>query len=188
MNRKIVVIASLIFAALVLGLLFWYLYRYDTTILSLSYESSPTTSSPLSAVSYSWEAKAYSARVFGNSPFDGKGYAHRTRTTSENRFGNTEFHNLNVTLRLRFEIKNGTGHVLCNQTFQDTDGRNRQVTFEFKPESLKAGNNLEIKIILNLNVNYEYGANNEPKQFTLQKEWTRTIQVHQTEPEQGVNF
>ncbi len=188
MDRRIVVAASLILAAIALGSIFWYFYRYDTTILSLTYEADTTTASPLSAVNYSWEAKAYSARVFGNSPFDGKGYLHRTRTTSENRFRNTEFHNLNVTLRLRFQIKNGTGHLLCNQTFQDTDGRNRQVTFEFKPESMKAGSTLQIKISLNLNVNYEYGANREPKKFTHQKEWTRTIQVHETEPENGVNF
>lgn len=177
MNKKIVVTISIVSIVLALSLLVWYFYRYDATVLSLSYEASPTTASPLSGANYSWEVKAYSARIFGNSPFDGKGYVHRERITSENRFRNTEFHNLNVSLRLRFQIANATGYVLCNETLDSTDGCDRQVTFEFKPEAVKAGNTLQIRITLSLNINYEYGADREGKQFTLEKEWTKTIQV-----------
>ena len=173
---------SIALIALALSLSVWYFYRYESTVLSLSYEANPITSSPLSGANYSWEVKAYSARIFGNSPFDGKGYVHRERITSENRFRNTEFHNLNVSLRLRFQITNATGYVLCNETLDTTDGCDRQVTFEFKSEAVKAGNTLQIRITLSLKVNYEYGADRESKQFTLEKEWTKTIQVQKAEP------
>ena len=188
MNKKIVVAISIALVALISSLSVWYLYRYETTVLSLTYETSPIMSSPLSDANYSWEAKVYSAQVFGNSPFDGKGFVHRERITSENRFRNTEFHNLNVTLRLRFQIANATGYVLCNETIDTTDGCDRQVIFEFRPESAKAGNALQIRITLSLSVNYDYGTGREPKQFTLQKEWARTIQIHQTEPATEENF
>jgi len=188
LNKRVVVVASIVLAALILSLVIWNFYRYDTTVLSLTYEANPITSSPLSGANYSWEAKAYSARIFGNSPFNGEGYIHRERIMSENRFQNTEFHNLNVTLRLRFQITNASGYVLCNKTLDNTDGFDRQVTFEFKPEATKAGNTLQLRITLSLNVNYNYGTGGEPKQFTLQKEWTKTIQVQQTEPETGVIF
>ena len=107
---------------------------------------------------------------------------------SENRFRDTEFHNLNVTLRLRFQITNATGYVLCNQTLDNTDGFDRQIVFEFIPETAKVGNTLQIRITLNLNVNYNYGVGGEPKQFTLQKEWTKTVQIQQAEPEIGAVF
>lgn len=188
LKTKVVAVASVALAALILSFLVWHFYRYDTTILSLTYEANPITSSPLSGTSYSWEAKAYGARIFGNSPFTGEGYVHRERIMSENRFRNTEFHNLNVSLKLRFEIANGTGYVLCNKTLDSTDGCDRQIIFEFKPEMASAGNTLQIRITLHLNVNYNYGAGEEPKQFTLQKEWTKTIQVHQAEPEIGAVF
>jgi len=188
LNKKIVVAISIALVALASSLLVWQFYRYESTVLSLTYEANPTTASPLSGANYSWEAKAYSARIFGNSPFDGKGYVHRERITSENRFRNTEFHNLNLSLRLRFQIANATGYMLCNETLDNTDGCDRQVTFEFKPEAAKAGNTLQIRITLSLNVNYNYGAGGEHMQFTLQKEWTKTIQIQQTEPKTGVIF
>lgn len=188
MNKKIATIAAAISIVVISILSVWFFYRYDATVVSLTYEVSPITASPLSGANYSWEAKAYSVRTFGNSPFNGEGYVHRERITSENRFMNTEFHNLNVTLQLRFQITNGTGYVLCNKTFDNTDGCNRQVIFEFKPEKAKTGNTLQIRITLRLSVNYNYGANGEPKQFTLQKEWTKTIQVQQTEPQTGIVF
>ena len=188
MNKKIVVAISIALIALALSLLVWQFYRYESRVLSLTYEANPTTASPLSGANYSWEAKAYSARIFGNSPFDGKGYVHRERITSENRFRNTEFHNLNLSLRLRFQIANATGYMLCNETLDNTDGCDRQVTFEFKPEAAKAGNTLQIRITLSLNVNYNYDAGGEHMQFTLQKEWTKTIQIQQTEPKTGVIF
>ncbi|UCE96395.1 MAG: hypothetical protein JSV51_01965 [Candidatus Bathyarchaeota archaeon] len=188
MNKSIVVVASIVIASLVLSLVVWNFYRYDTTVLSLTYEANPITSSPLSGANYSWKAKAYSARIFGNSPFNGERSIHRERIMSQNRFQNTEFHNLNVTLRLRFQITNATGYLLCNKTLDSTDGCDRQVTFEFKPEATKAGNTLQLRITLSLNVTYNYGAGGEPKQFTLQKEWTRNIQVQQIEPETGVTF
>ncbi|UCH69972.1 MAG: hypothetical protein JSV29_07005 [Candidatus Bathyarchaeota archaeon] len=186
MKKRIVVAVLVVLVALIASLLVWFVYRYDTTVLSLSYEANPITSSPLSGANYSWEAKAYSARIFGNSPFNGKGYVQREKVTSENRFQNIEFHNLNVSLRLRFQITNATGFVLCNKTIYITDGCDRQVTFEFKPEGAKAGNTLQIRVTLSLGVNYNYGVGGEPKQFTLQKEWTKTIQVRQTEPKTGV--
>ena len=188
MKKKVVIAAAIVLAALILSLSVWYFYRYDTTVLSLTYEANPITSSPLSGANYSWEAKAYSARIFGNSPLNGEGYVQRERVMSENRFRNTEFHNLNVTLRLRFQITNATGYVLCNQTLDNTDGFDRQIVFEFKPETAKAGNMLQIRIALNLNVNYNYGVGGEPKQFTLQKEWAKTIQIQQAEPETGTVF
>jgi len=183
-----VVAAAIMLAALVLSLLVGYFYRYDTTVLSVTYKANPITSSPLSGADYSWEAKAYSARIFGNSPLNGEGYVHRERIMSENRFRNTEFHNLNVTLRLRFQITNATGYVLCNETLDNIDGYDRQVIFEFKPDGVRAGNTLQIRIMLSLNVNYDYGVGGEPKQFTLQKEWTKTVQVQQAEPKTGVVF
>jgi hypothetical protein len=188
LKKKIVAAISMALVALASSLLVWYFYRYDTTVLSLTYEANPITSSPLSGANYSWEAKAYSARIFGNSPFNGKGYVHRERITSENRFRNTEFHNLNVSLRLRFQITNTTGYMLCNKTLDATDGCDRQVTFEFKTEAAKAGNTLQIRVTLSLTVNYNYGAGGEHMQFTLQKEWTKTISVQQTEPKTGVIF
>jgi hypothetical protein len=188
LKKKIVVAISIVAIALVSSLLVWHFYRYETTVLSLTYEANPIIASPLSGVNYSWEAKAYSARIFGNSPFDGKGYVHREKIMSENRFTNTEFHNLNVSLRLRFQITNATGYVLCNKTLDITDGFDRQVTFEFKPETAKAGNTLQIRVSLGLSLNYNYGTGGERMQFTLQKEWTKTIQVQQTEPKTGAIF
>jgi len=188
LKKKIVVGISIVSIALVSSLLVWYFYRYETTVLSLTYEANPIIASPLSGVNYSWEAKAYSARIFGNSPFDGKGYVHREKIMSENRFRNTEFHNLNVSLRLRFQITNATGYVLCNKTLDITDGCDRQFTFEFKPLAAKAGNTLQIRLSLGLGVNYNYGVGGESMQFTLQKEWTKTIQVQQTEPKTGTIF
>lgn len=189
MDKKIMVIAALIVVVvLIASVSFWFFYRYEATVLSLTYEADAIMSSPLSGANYSWVAKAYSARLFGSAPFDGKGYVHRERITSENRFMHTEFHNLNVSLRLTFQITNGTGYMICNETLENTDGCDRQITFEFKPEALKAGNTLQIRITLNLNVNYNYGAGGEHKQFALQKEWTKTIQVQQTEPEIGDSF
>ena len=188
MKKKAVVTAAIVLAALILSLSVWYFYRYDATVLSLTYEANPITSSPLASANYSWEAKAYSARIFGNSPLNGEGYVHRERIMSENSFRNTEFHNLNVTLRLRFQITNATGYVLCNKTLDNTDGSDRQIVFEFKPETAKTGNALQIRITLTLNVNYNYGEGGEPKQFTLQKEWTKTIQIQQAEPETGTVF
>lgn len=189
MNKKTVIVISVALTVLISSLLIWYLFRYDATVLSFTYQTNPTTSSPLSGAEYSWEVKAYSARNFGNSPFDGEGYVHRERITSENRFRQTEFHNLNVSLRLRFQITNTTGYLLCNRTLETTDGCDRQVVFEFKPEAVKAGNTLQMKIVLSLNVEYNYGATGgERMQFTLQKEWTKTIQVQQSEPETGTTF
>ena len=98
------------------------------------------------------------------------------------RFQNIEFHNLNVSLRLRFQIANATGYVLCNKTLDITDGCDRQVRFEFKPEAAKAGNTLQLRVTLSVGVNCNYGVGGEPKHFTLQKEWIKTIQVQQTEP------
>ncbi len=186
LKKRIVVAVSVVLVALIASLLVWFVYRYDTTVLSLSYEANPIISSPLSGANYSWEAKAYSARIFGNSPFDGKGYVHRERIMSENRFQNIEFHNLNVSLRLRFQITNATGYVLCNETVYIADGFDRQIRFEFKPEAAKAGNTLQIRVTLSLGVNYNYGVGGEPQQFILQKEWIKTIQVQQTEPKTGV--
>ena len=189
MNRKTWTVISVASIALLSALLVWSLYRYDATALSLSFQTSPVMSSPLSDAEYSWEAKAYSVRNFGNSPVDAEGFAYRERTTSENRFRHTEFHNLNVTLRLRFQVSNATGHVLCNVTQNVTDGCDRQIAFEFRPEAVKSGNTLQLRITLNLNVHYNYGSSDgEQKQFTLQKEWTRTIQVQSTEPESGTVF
>jgi len=188
LKNKVVVAISIVLAASILSVLVWNFYRYEATVFAFSYEANPITSSPLSGANYSWEVKAYSARIFGNSPFDGEGYVHRERIMSENRFRNTEFHNLNVTLRLRFQITNATGYMLCNRTLDNTDGGDRQVIFEFKPEVTKAGDTLQIRIRLSLNVNYNYGVGGELKQFTLQKEWTKTIQVQQTEPVTGVIF
>jgi len=185
LKKKFVVAISLVLLVLIASLLVWFFYKYDTTVVSLTYEANPFTSSPLSGANYSWEAKAYSARIFGNSPFNGKGYVHRERITSENRFINTEFHNLNISLRLKFQIANATGYVLCTETLDITDGRDRQVVFEFKPEAAKAGNTLQIKVTMGLSVNYNYGDGGERMQFTLQKEWTKTIQVQQTEPKTG---
>jgi len=182
LNKKIPIIISLVSVVLISSLLVWNFYRYDVTVLSLTYEASPTISSPLSGANYSWEAEAYRARVFGNSPFDGKGYVHRERVTSENRFRHQEFHNVNVSVKLRFQITNGTGYMLCNETLVASDGCDRQVIFEFKPEAARAGNMLQIRITLHLNVNYNYGAGGERRNFTLQKEWTRTIQVGLASP------
>lgn len=188
MKNKAVVAISIVLAASILSVLVWNFYRYETTVLAISYEANPATSSPLSGADYSWEAKAYSARIFGNSPFEGEEYVHRERITSENRFRNAGFHNLSVLLRLRFQITNATGYMLCNRTCDNADGCNRQVIFEFKPEAAEAGNTLQIRITLNLNVNYNYGAGGEHMQFTLQKEWTKTIQVQQTDTSTGVIF
>lgn len=189
MNKKIMAaVALVVVVVLISSLSLWFFYRYDATVLSLTYEASPLMSSPLSGANYSWVAKAYSVRFFGSAPFDGKGYVHRERITSENRFKHAEFHNLSVTLGLRFQITNETGYMICNETIDSTDGCDRQITFEFKPEVLKGGNTLQIKITLNLNVNYNYGAGGEHEQFTLQKEWTRTIQVQQSENETGDAF
>jgi hypothetical protein len=189
MNKKILTAISVTSIVLVSSLLIWSLFRYEATALSLTFQTSPVVSSPLSGAEYSWEAKAYSTRNLGNSPFEGKGYVHRERITSENRFRYTEFHNLNVELRLRFQISNATGHMLCNVTLNATDGCDRQITFEFKPETAKSGNTLQLKITLNLTVRYNYGsADGEQRQFTLQKEWTKTIQVQPTEPETGTVF
>ncbi len=188
LNKKIIVIISVLLVAIACSLVVWQFYRYEATVLSLTYEASPITSSPISGVTYSWEAKAYSARIFGNSPFNGEGYVHRERIMSENRFTNMEFQNLNVSVRLRLQITNATGYMLCDETLDNTDGSDRQLIFEFKPDAVKAGNTLQIRVTLNLNVNYNYGAGGERKQFTLQKEWTQTIQVQQAEPEKGVVF
>ena len=190
MNRKILALVSIVLVATVASasLLIWSFYRYEKTVLSLTYETDPIISSPLSGANYSWEAKAYSSRVFGNSPFDGNGYLHRERIMSENRFRYSEFHNLNASLRLRFEIANATGHVLCNETLDTTDGCDREVVFEFKPDPVRAGSTLQIRITLSLNMHYEYGTGRESKQFTLEKEWTRTIQIQQAEPATGEQF
>jgi len=189
MNKKLLTVISVASIVLVSSLLIWSLIRYDATALSLTFQTNPVISSPLSDAEYSWEAKAYSLRNFGSSPFEGKGYVHRERVTSENRFRHTEFHNVNVTLRLRFQISNATGHMLCNVTLNITDGCDRQISFEFKPEEARSGNTLQLRITLNLNVNYNYGsADGEQKQFTLQKEWTKTIQVQPTEPEGSTVF
>lgn len=189
MNKKIVaIVALLVLVVAISSVSLWFFYRYEATVLSLTYEADAIMSSPLSGANYSWVAKAYSARLFGSAPFDGKGYVHRERITSENRFMHAELHNLNVSLRLTFQITNGTGYMICNETLENTDGCDRQIAFEFKPDALKAGNTLQIRITLNLNVNYNYGAGGEHKQFALQKEWTRTIQVQQTEPEIGDSF
>ncbi len=189
MNKKILTVISVALIILVSSLLFWSLFRYDATALSMTFQTNTDVSSPLSEANYTWEAKAYSIRNFGSSPFEGKGYVHRERTTSENRFRYTEFHNLNVTLKLRFQISNATGHMLCNVSMDITDGCDRQIIFEFKPEAARSGNTLQLRITLNLNVSYNYGSpDGEEKQFTLQKEWTRTIQVQPTEPESGTVF
>lgn len=188
MNKKIVAVALIVIIVVVASLSLWFFYRYEATVLSLTYEATPIMSSPLSGVNYTWVAKAYSVRFFGNSPFDGKGYVYRERITSENRFRRAEFQNLIVSLRLRIQITNQTGYMICNETLENTDGCNRQILFEIKPEHLKVGNTLQIRITLNLNVNYNYGAGGEPKQFTLQKEWTKTIQVQQSEPATGDVF
>jgi len=189
MNRKVIIAISAVLIAAVSLAAVWYLYRYDAGVLSLTFETSPVVSSPLSGADYSWEAKAYSARTFGNSPFDGEGYVHRERVTSENRFRYTEFHNLNVSLSLRFQVTNATGYLLCNKTLEITDGCDREVIFEFKPESVKAGNTLQLRIMLNLSVKYNYGSvGGDLKQFILQKEWTKTIQIQQAEPETGTTF
>ena len=181
---SIVLIASIAMTTI----LIWNFYRYETTVLSLTYETEPIVTSPLSGANYSWEAKAYSSRVFGNSPFDGNGYVHRERVMSENRFRYAEFHNVNASLRLRFQVANATGYVLCNETLDTADGCDREVVFEFKPDPARTGNTLQIRITLSLNVQYEYGTGREDKQFTLQKEWTRTIQIQQTEPATGEQF
>jgi len=189
MNKKLLTAISVTSIVLISSLLIWSLFRYDATALSLTFQTNPVMSSPLSDAEYSWEAKAYSIRNLGNSPFEGKGYVQRERITSENRFRHTEFHNVNVALRLRFQINNATGHMLCNVTLNITDGCDRQIAFEFKPEAARPGNTLQLRITLNLDVNYNYGsADGEQKQFTLQKEWTKTIQVQSTEPESGTVF
>ena len=189
MNKKIVaIVAIVLIVVLISSVLLWFFYRYEATVLSLTYDASPIMSSPLSGANYSWVAKAYSVHSFGGAPFDGKGYVHRERVTSENRFMHAEFHNLNVSLRLTFQITNATGYMICNETLENTDGCDRQISFEFKPDVLKAGNTLQIRITMNLSVNYNYGAGEEHKQFSMQKEWTRTIQVQQTEPETGDSF
>lgn len=189
MNKRLVVAISVVLIAVAAFSAVWYLYRYDAGVLSLTFDTHTATASPLSGANYTWEAKAYTVRNFGNSPFDGEGYVHRERIMSENRFRYNEFHNLNVSLRLRFQATNATGFLLCNRTLEITDGCDRQVIFEFKPESLKAGNTLQLRIMLNLNVKYNYGsASGEIKQFQLQKEWTKTIQIHEAEPETGTTF
>lgn len=182
MSKKIAILATVVITAvLISSMSLWFFYRYEATVLSLTYEATPIMLSPLSDSSYSWTAKAYGARLFGNAPFDGKGYVHRARVTSENRFRHVEFQNLNVSLRLRFQVTNGTGYVVGNETLESTDGCDREVTFEFRPEALQAGSSLQLKITLNLNINYSYGAGGEYKQFSLQREWTRTVEVHQTD-------
>lgn len=187
LRQKIVIAIAITLLALISSVSVWHFYRYEATILSLSYEANPVVSSPLSGVNYTWEAKAYSARIFGNSPFNGQGYVHRERTTSENRFAQyIEIHQPNISLRLGFLITNETGYLICNKTMQITDGSNRQFNFEFSPESLRAGNTLRINVTLSLSINYRHGTGGQQMQFKLQKEWTRTIQVQQTEPETGV--
>lgn len=188
MNKRLMIIASAAVLVLLAALLTWNFYRYETTVLSLTYETDSVVSSPLSGAEVTWKAKAFSARVFGNSPFGAEGYVHRERITSENRFRYTEFNNLNASLQLRFQITNATGYVICNKTFYTADGCDREIAFEFTPEAAKAGNTLEIRIVLNLSVNYNYGPSGEPKAFTLQREWTRTMQVQQTEPEAAEIF
>jgi len=188
MNKRLMVVASAAVLIAVLSLLTWNFYRYETTMLSLTYETDPVVSSPLSGANFTWKAKAYSTRVFGNSPFGAEGYVHRERITSENRFRHTEFNNLNASLQLRFQITNATGYVICNKTLYTSDGCDMEITFEFNPEAAKAGNTLEIRIALSLNVNYNYGPGGEPKAFTLQREWTRTMQVQQAEPEAAEIF
>ncbi len=185
MNKKIVAVALIVIIVVVAALSLWFFYRYEATVLSLTYEAAPIMSSPLSGVNYTWVAKAYSVRFFGISPFDGKGCVYRERITSENRFRHAEFHNLNVSLRLRIQIINQTGYAIFNGTLENTDGCDRQITFEIKPQHLRVGSTLQIRITLSLNVRYNYGAGGEPKQFTLQKEWTKTIQVQQSEPTTG---
>lgn len=189
MDKRILTAVSVVSIVLLSSLLVWSLYRYDATALSLTFQATPVISSPLSGAEYSWEAKAYSVRNFGSSPFEGNGYVHRERTISENRFRYAEFHNLNVTLRLRFQIKNATGYMLCNVTLNITDGCDRHIVFEYKPEAAQSGSTLQLRITLNLNVHYNYGSvGGELKQFTLQKEWTKTIQVQSTEPQSGTVF
>lgn len=182
MNKRLIVIASAVVLVVLLSLITWNFLRYEATVLSLTYETTPIMSSPLSDADFTWKAKAYSARIFGNSPFGAEGYIHRERTTSENRFRHTEFNSLNVSLRLQFQVTNATGYVICNKTLYASDGCDREITFEFKPEGAKAGNTLQIRIILSLNVNYSYGPSGEPKAFALQREWTRTMQIQQAEP------
>lgn len=189
MNRKAIVAISVVLAAVFTVSAVWYLYRYDASVLSLTFETSPVMSSPLSGANYSWEAKAYSVRNFGNSPFNGNGYVCRDRVTSEHRFRYTEFHNVNVSLKLRLQVTNATGYVLCNETLEYTDGCDREVLFEFRPESVRAGSTLQLRITLNLSVQYNYGsADGDLKQYTLQREWAKTIEVRQTEPTTGVPF
>jgi hypothetical protein len=188
-NKKHLAGILVVLLAAVAVVAVWYLYRYEAGVLALTFETTPLMESPLSGANYSWEAKAYTVRSFGNAPFDGQGYVHRERVTSENRFRNTEYHNLNLSLRLRFQVTNQTGYVLCNHTAEFTDGCDRQLTFEFKPESARAGNTLQIRIMLNLTARYNYGgAGGELKQLTLQKEWTHTIQIRATEPPTGTTF
>jgi hypothetical protein len=188
LKKKVLVTISIVLAASILSVLVWSFYRYETTVLALNYEANPIASSPLSSANYSWKVKAYNARIFGNSPFNNEGYIYRERIMSDNKFQNTEFHNLNVTLRLRFQITNSSGYMLCNKTLDNTDGSDRQVIFEIEPKTTKTGDTLQIRIKLSLNINYSYGVGGELKQFTLQKEWTNTIQVQQTEPATGVIF
>lgn len=189
MNRRIVAVVSIALTVLIAALMVWSLFRYDTTVLALTYEANPIMSSPLSDVEYSWEAKSYGTRNFGSSPLEGEGYIHRERVTSENRFRYAEFHNVNVALRLRLQIANGTDHTICNVTLDITDGCNRQIMLEFRPGTAEVGNKLEMRIVLNLSVNYNYGSvDGEQKQFSLQREWMEMVQVQQSEPKSGTTF
>jgi hypothetical protein len=188
-NKKFLAAVLVVLLGAVAVVAVWYMYRYDAGVLALTFETTPLMESPLSGANYSWEAKAYTVRNFGNAPFDGQGYVHRERVTSENRFRNTEYHNLNVSLQLRFQVTNQTGYLLCNHTVEFTDGCDRQVTFEFKQESAQSRNTLQIRIMLDLNARYNYGsAGGELRQLTLQKEWTHTIQIQATEPPTGTTF
>jgi hypothetical protein len=190
LKRKtlIAISAVLIASAVSASLLIWNFYRYETSVLSLGYVTNPVMSSPLTDANYTWEVRAYSMRIFGNSPFDGQGYAHRERIMSENRFGYADFHSLNASLRLRFQITNSTGYLLCNETLQTSDGCDREMIFEFKPELARVGSTIQIRIALSLNVRYEYGAGRESMQFSIEKEWTKMIQIQQTEPAVGEQF
>lgn len=190
LHKRVLTVISIVLVVSValVSFMIWNFYRYETTVLSLSYETEPMMSSPLSDVNCTWQVKAYSSRVFGNSPFDGNGYIHRERVMSENRFRYSEFNNLNASLRLKFHVVNATGYMLCNETLDTADGCDREVVFEFKPDHAKAGSTLQIRITIFLNVQYEYGAGREGMQFTLEKEWTRTMQIQQSEPVTGEQF
>ena len=55
----------------------------------------------------------------------------------------------------------------CRLNLECIDSCDRQIIFEFKLEVVKAGNTLQIRIVLNLNVKNNYGSvGAELKQFS----------------------